>query len=70
MKLEKIVFIFIYMILIQFIFVECDCAIEKDPNVLTTCLQIDFTSIILGLNRIICFVKSAKKLNIFFKKTF
>ncbi len=53
MKLKRIVFIFLYIILIHFIFVECDCAIEKDPNVLTTCLQIDFTSIILG--SIFCF---------------
>lgn len=25
-----------------------NCAIENDPNVLTTCFQLDFTSIILG----------------------
>jgi hypothetical protein len=26
-----------------------NCAIENDPNVLTTCFQLDFTSIILGI---------------------
>lgn len=53
MNLEKVIFTVLQFVLIHFIVVKCDCAIEKDPNVLTTCLQIDFTSIILGLKTVL-----------------
>lgn len=47
-KMKGIIWIILQLISIHLISVNCTCAIEKDPNILTTCFQIDFTSIILG----------------------